>query len=136
MATVKSPKSTWRSIFWILWRQQNQLLLRWGGGALKPVFSKELVLVEWRRSSIFFAYSLRRFELWTRLLFQDTYLTSCEVKSARQNKNPIFFNFSFFAWCIEGILYPKRSIEVQRWKKQTSRAPLLLYWTENATCKN
>ena len=91
-------------------RQQNQLLYRWGGGALKPVFSKELVLVEWRRSSIFYAHSLRRFELWTRLLFQDTYLTSCEVKSARQNKNPIFLFriLAFFAWCIEGILYPKK----------------------------
>ena len=71
-------------------KEAKPIVVVWWG-AFKTSFWKELALLgslEWRRSSIFFAYSFRRYELWTRL-FQDTYLTSCEVKSARQNTNPI-----------------------------------------------
>ena len=78
-------------------KEAKPIVVVWWG-AFKTSFWKELALLgslEWRRSSIFFAYSFRRYELWTRL-FQDTYLTSCEVKSARQNTNPILKKKNYF----------------------------------------
>ena len=63
-------------------KEAKPIVVVWWG-AFKTSFWKELALLgslEWRRSSIFFAYSFRRYELWTRL-FQDTYLTSNQLWS-------------------------------------------------------